>query len=121
MYSRCLLLSLPAAPLTFPPHNKRAPLNVLYGVVVSVLESCHLIRSENFAFPQSLRIKYSAIFIISKFQKRNLISLYGSLTICKTLRLSPHGRNRIPCRRGRQHTILSKFPKNCMKSRKFWV
>ena len=22
---------------------------------------------------------------------------------------------------GRQHTILSKFPKNCMKSRKFWA
>ena len=22
---------------------------------------------------------------------------------------------------GRQHTILSKFPKNCMKSRKFWT
>ena len=51
MYSRCLLLSLPAAPLTFPPHNKRAPLNALYGVVVGVLESCHFIRSENFAFP----------------------------------------------------------------------
>ena len=34
--------------------------------------------------------------------------------------------SRIPCRRGRrlsggQHTILSNFPKNCMKSRKFWV
>ena len=53
MYSRCLLLSLPAAPLTFPPHNKRAPLNALYGVIVGVLESCHFIRSENFAFPQS--------------------------------------------------------------------
>ena len=56
MYSRCLLLSLPAAPLTFPPHNKRAPLNALYGVIVGVLESCHLIGSENFAFPQSLGI-----------------------------------------------------------------
>ena len=54
MYSTCLLLSLPAAPLTFPPHNKRAPLNALYGVVVGVLESCHLIRSEDFAIPQSL-------------------------------------------------------------------
>ena len=53
MYSRCLLLSLPAALLTFPPHNKRAPLNALYGVVVGVLESCHFIHSENFAFPQS--------------------------------------------------------------------
>ena len=53
MYSRCLLLSLPAAPLTFPPHNKRAPLNALYGVVVGVLESCHLIGSEDFAIPQS--------------------------------------------------------------------
>ena len=54
MYSRCLLLSLPAAPLTFPPHNKRAPLNALYGVKVGVLESCHLIGSEDFAIPQSL-------------------------------------------------------------------
>ena len=54
MYSRCLLLSLPAAPLTFPPHNKRAPLNALYGVIVGVLESCHLIGSEDFAIPQSL-------------------------------------------------------------------
>ena len=53
MYSRCLLLSLPAAPLTFPPHNKRAPLNALYGVKVGVLESCHLIGSEDFAIPQS--------------------------------------------------------------------
>ena len=53
MYSRCLLLSLPAAPLTFPPHNKRAPLNALYGVIVGVLESCHLICSEDFAIPQS--------------------------------------------------------------------
>ena len=53
MYSRCLLLSPPAAPLTFPPHNKRAPLNALYGVVVGVLESCHLIRSEDFAISQS--------------------------------------------------------------------
>ena len=55
MYSRCLLLSLPAAPLTFPPHNKRARLNALYGVKVGVLESCHLIGSEDFAIPQSLR------------------------------------------------------------------
>ena len=46
-------LSLPAAPLTFPPHNKRAPLNALYGVKVGVLESCHLIGSEDFAIPQS--------------------------------------------------------------------
>ena len=53
MYSRCLLLSLPAAPLTFAPHNKRAPLNALYGVKVGVLESCHLIGSEDFAIPQS--------------------------------------------------------------------
>ena len=59
MYSRCLLLSLPAAPLTFPPHNKRAPLNALYGVIVGVLESCHLIRSENFAFPQSHKTETS--------------------------------------------------------------
>ena len=36
--------------------------------------------------------------------------------------------SRIPCRRGvnplgggRQHTILSNFQKNCMKSRKFWT
>ena len=56
MYSRCLLLSLPAAPLTFSPHNKRAPLNALYGVKVGVLESCHLIGSEDFAIPQSLNI-----------------------------------------------------------------
>ena len=55
MYSRCLLLSLPAAPLTFAPHNKRAPLNALYGVKVGVLESCHLIGSEDFAIPQSHR------------------------------------------------------------------
>ena len=48
-------LSLPAAPLTFPPHNKRAPLNALYGVKVGVLESCHLIGSEDFAIPQSLK------------------------------------------------------------------
>ena len=53
MYSRCLLLSLPAAPLTFAPHNKRAPLNALYGVKVGVLESCHLIGSEDFDIPQS--------------------------------------------------------------------
>ena len=53
MYSRCLLLSLPAAPLTFAPHNKRAPLNALYGVQVGVLESCHLIGFEDFAIPQS--------------------------------------------------------------------
>ena len=40
-----------------------------------------------------------------------------------------HGRggSRIPSRRGRQpargrqHMILSKFPKNCMKLRKFWA
>ena len=56
MYSRCLLLSLPAAPLTFAPHNKRAPLNALYGVKVGVLESCHLIGSEDFAIPQSLNV-----------------------------------------------------------------
>ena len=37
------------------------------------------------------------------------------------------GGSRIPCRRGcrpsrgHQHTILSNFPKNCMKSRKFWA
>ena len=55
MYSRCLLLSLPAAPLTFAPHNKRAPLNALYGVKVGVLESCHLIGFEDFAIPQSRR------------------------------------------------------------------
>ena len=55
MYSRCLLLSLPAAPLTFAPHNKRAPLNALYGVKVGVLESCHLIGFEDFAIPQSPR------------------------------------------------------------------
>ena len=53
MYSRCLLLSLPAAPLTFAPHNKRGPLNALYGVKVGVLESCHLIGFEDFAIPQS--------------------------------------------------------------------
>ena len=28
-------------------------LNALYGIVVGVLESCHLIRSEDFAIPQS--------------------------------------------------------------------
>ena len=53
MYSRCLLLSLPAAPLTFAPHNKRAPLNALYGVKVGVLESCHLIGFEDFAIPHA--------------------------------------------------------------------
>ena len=37
------------------------------------------------------------------------------------------GGSRIPCRRGRraaggrQHTILSNFLENCMKSRKFWA
>ena len=37
------------------------------------------------------------------------------------------GGSRIPCRRGcrpsggRQHTILSNFPENCMKLRKFWA
>ena len=51
-----LLLSLPAAPLTFTPHNKRAPLNALYGVKVGVLESCNLIGSEDFAIPQSLSV-----------------------------------------------------------------
>ena len=63
MYSRCLLLSLPAAPLTFPPHNKRAPLNALYGVKVGVLESCHLIGSEDFAIPQSQK----TTFVCAKF------------------------------------------------------
>ena len=49
------------------------------------------------------------------------------------LQLLSHGMNgyrggsRIPCRRGcrpsrgHQHTILSNFHKNCMKSRKFWA
>ena len=62
MYSRCLLLSLPAAPLTFPPHNKRAPLNALYGVKVGVLESCHLIGSEDFDIPQSHSFIHSTYF-----------------------------------------------------------
>ena len=30
------------------------------------------------------------------------------------------GPGRLPRRRGRQHTNLSGFPKNCMKLRKFW-
>ena len=33
----------------------------------------------------------------------------------------PCRRGRRPSRRGRQHTILSNFLKNCMKSRKFWA
>ena len=65
MYSRCLLLSLPAAPLTFAPHNKRAPLNALYGVKVGVLESCHLIGSEDFDIPQSqLCFAFICIFYV---------------------------------------------------------
>ena len=66
MYSRCLLLSLPAAPLTFPPHNKRAQLNALYGVKVGVLESCHLIGSKDFAIPQSLNSRVAQKFRLVK-------------------------------------------------------
>ena len=75
MYSRCLLLSLPAAPLTFPPHNKRAPLNALYGVVVGVLESCHLIGSEDFAIPQS---HYSCFTTYSPSYRSGFISILGT-------------------------------------------
>ena len=72
MYSRCLLLSLPAAPLTFAPHNKRAPLNALYGVKVGVLESCHLIGSEDFAIPQSLFATERPIFTFLSCSPRTL-------------------------------------------------
>ena len=33
----------------------------------------------------------------------------------------PRRRGRQPSRKGRQPTILPKFPKNCMKLRKFWA
>ena len=85
MYSRCLLLSLPAAPLTFPPHNKRAPLNALYGVVVGVLESCHLIRSENFAFPQSMLKIYISTFCLTRSGARCSLMGYIFQAICDPL------------------------------------
>ena len=40
---------------------------------------------------------------------------------CTWLLDNCRGGSWIPCRRGRQHMILSKFPKNCMKSRQFWT
>ena len=85
MYSRCLLLSLPAAPLTFPPHNKRAPLNALYGVKVGVLESCHLIGSEDFAIPQShLLFRSPSLFRFVTLVSEVASKISGTFEFCES-------------------------------------
>ena len=66
-------MSLPPAPLTFAPHNKRAPLNALYGVKVGVLESCNLIGSEDFAIPQSLGVGREQLFYPADVDQGNMI------------------------------------------------
>ena len=60
--------------------------------------------------------RYSQVLVVTK------LAIRGTKCTCY------RGGSRIPCRRGRQpsegacqHTILSNFPKNCMKSRKFWT